>query len=79
MEAKHPLQEYRESFNPPLKRAALAKALGVARVTVKRWETGDRNIDPELVPSVSEKTGIPREKLRPDLVEKHEKLFGSAA
>lgn len=79
MEAKHPLVAFRERTDPPMKRAELARLLGVARVTVKRWETGDRNIDPDLVPSVAEKTGIPAKELRPDLVERNERLFGGAA
>lgn len=67
MATKHPLQAYRESFDPEMKRAELARKLEVARITVKRWETGDRQIDPQLVPSIAAKTGIPATELRPDL------------
>lgn len=67
MASKHPLQVYRESFDPHMKQAELARKLEVARITVKRWETGARKIDAELAPSVSEKTGIPVAELRPDL------------
>jgi transcriptional regulator with XRE-family HTH domain len=73
MEAKHPLQSYRETHE--LSRAALADKLGVQRATVHRWEKGDRKIDAELVPTISEITGIPARVLRPDLVE----LLGEAA
>lgn len=67
MDTKHPLQTYRESFDPVMKRAELARKLKVARVTVKRWETGDRSIDDAKVRSVSDETGIPVAQLRPDL------------
>lgn len=50
-----------------MSQADLGRLLGVTRVAVHRWESGDRKIDPELVPSISEKTGIPRCALRPDL------------
>ncbi len=59
------LREYRTEKG--LSQAALGKELGVTDVTVSRWETGRRKIDDELLPMVSEKTGIPKIKLRPDL------------
>ncbi len=68
MASKHPLQVYRESFDPHMKQAELARKLEVARITVKRWEAGDRQIDAKLVGLVSEKTGIPKAKLRSDWV-----------
>lgn len=74
----HPLRAYRESHQPPLSRAALASLLGVGRPTLFRWESGARKIDENLLAHVSEQTGIPAKELRPDLVEKHEKLFGGA-
>ena len=46
---------------------ALAKELGVHSITVSRWETGARSIDPDLVSFVAEKTGIAPGDLRPDL------------
>jgi hypothetical protein len=67
MEAKHPLQVYRESFDPVMKRAELARKLQVARITVKRWETRDRRIEDAKVQAVSAETGIPVAQLRPDL------------
>lgn len=72
----HPLRAYRLSRNPPMSIAQLADLLGVGRPTVFRWETGTRKIDANLIHSVSEKTGIPARELRPDLVERHEEIFG---
>lgn len=69
MEAIHPLTRFREAQDPPWSRAKLAAALGVQRPTVHRWEKGERQIDKDLVPVVSEKTGIPRRELRPDWAE----------
>lgn len=74
----HPLRAYRLSQEPPLSRAELADKLGVGRPTVFRWESGSRKIDESLIPFISEKTGIPARDLRPDLVEKHEEIFGGA-
>lgn len=74
----HPLKAYRETQTPKLSQADLAAKLGVARLTVLRWETGERKIDRSLLPTVTEQTGIPAKKLRPDLIVEHEKLFGEA-
>ena len=65
----HPLKTYREKQEPPLSQADLAKLLNVSFITVWRWEAHKRSIDERLLPSVSEKTGISRDKLRPDLAE----------
>ena len=72
----HPLRTYRLSHEPPLSQPELAQKLGVGRATVFRWETGSRKIRESLIHSISEKTGIPPRELRPDLVEKHEEIFG---
>ena len=74
----HPLRAFRLAQDPPLSIAQLADLLGVGRPTVFRWETGARKIDERFLPTVSEKTGIPARDLRPDLVEKHEEIFGAA-
>lgn len=79
MQDVHPLRVYRAAQTPKLSQADLARMLGVARLTVLRWETGERKIDPSLIPIVTEQTGIPAKELRPDLVEEHEKLFGEVA
>ncbi len=59
------LIEYRAQKG--LTQAKLGEELGVTDVTVSRWETGQRKVDDDLLPIVSEKTGIPQLKLRPDL------------
>ena len=79
MQGTHPLKTYRETQKPKLSQADLATKLGVARLTVLRWETGERKIGPSLIPTVTEKTGIPAKELRPDLIEDFEKLFGESA
>jgi transcriptional regulator with XRE-family HTH domain len=70
----HPLTKYREQKN--LSQPELARLLGVGRSTVHRWEAATRKIDRDLLPTISEKTGIPAKELRPDLVEALEKLLG---
>lgn len=60
----HPLVTYRKRRG--LTQKDLAAELDVARETVARWETG-RRIDNDLLPRVSERTGISRGALRPDL------------
>lgn len=63
-DAVHPLVAYRKQKG--LTQKGLAAELDVARETVARWERG-RRIDDDLVPRVSERTGISRGSLRPDL------------
>lgn len=60
------LKTYRDSHDPKLSQAELATQLGVSRLTVNRWERGVRNIAPNLVSLIAEKTGIPAKELRPD-------------
>lgn len=79
MQGISPLRTFRHRQKPKLSQAALAGRLGVTRLTVTRWESGARKIDPDLVPTVAERTGIPAKELRPDLIEKHEKMFGGVA
>lgn len=50
-----------------MSKADLAEFLGVSRPTAFRWETGKRKIGVNSLSSVSEKTGISRRLLRPDL------------
>lgn len=72
----HPLRLYRENQQPRLSQEGLAERLGVARLTVLRWESGERKIDRTLVSKVSKKTGIPVKELRPDLLSELEQLLG---
>lgn len=72
--AEHPLVTYRKVRN--LTQLALARELHVSRTTVARWECGDRKVGKRKLPEVSEKTGIDRRALRPDL---DELLSGAAA
>lgn len=67
------LKEYRRENS--LSRAKFGAQVGVDRATVFRWETGQRRIDKDKVPKVSEVTGLPREVLRPDLAA----IFSEAA
>lgn len=78
MVAHHPLKAYRATQTPKLSQAALAKQLGVSRLTVLRWEAGQRKIETTRLPEVVERTGIPAKDLRPDLIAEHEKLFGES-
>jgi transcriptional regulator with XRE-family HTH domain len=77
IDAQHPLRLYRENHSPKLSQESLAERLGVARLTVLRWESGERKIDRTLVSDVSKKTGIPVKDLRPDLLSELEQLLGS--
>lgn len=73
----HPIRQFRERQVPPLSQEDLADQIGVDRVTVARWESGDRKPDPTLLAKIVEITGIPARDLRPDLAERAE-IFGSA-
>lgn len=59
------LKTFREARN--LSCAELGRMVGVTRATVLRWEDGTRRIGVTLLPRVAQVTGIPREKLRPDI------------
>lgn len=66
------LKDYREKQTPKLSQGALAKRLGVSRLTVTRWEIGERMMSTRMIPRVVDATNIPAQELRPD-------IFGSAA
>ena len=68
------LKAFRNSHDPRLSQEALADKLGVSRLTILRWESGERKISPNLVPNIAEKTGISPKDLRPDLA----KTYGAA-
>jgi DNA-binding transcriptional regulator YdaS (Cro superfamily) len=72
MEGIRPLPEltkWRESHEPRLSLTGAALVLGVSKPTVSRWETGTRKVNRKKLSTVSEKTGIPRPVLRPDIAE----------
>lgn len=68
----HPIKNFRERQVPPWSQTDLAKQLDVDRVTVARWESGDRKPDPALLSKIVEITGIPARDLRPDLAAQFE-------
>lgn len=70
MAEKHPLTAYRKSAGYTQK--ALAGELGVAEMTVSRWETGERKIGVKKLAEIAKFTGIPKRELRPDLAESME-------
>lgn len=62
---EHPIRTFRTERNMSL--AALAVQLGRTKTAVSRWETGSRRIPAEIVPRLSEITGIKPHELRPDV------------
>ncbi len=76
-ENAHPIRAYRERQTPPLSQGQFGDRVGVTRFTVIRWENGSPIGEKEL-PAVSREIGIPAKELRPDLVERHEEIFGGA-
>ncbi len=62
----HPLRVFREKQSPPLSQATLAKMLGVSRPYLHRIEKGARQPGRDLLPIITEKTGIAPRELRPD-------------
>jgi transcriptional regulator with XRE-family HTH domain len=61
----NPLREFREQHG--MSQVELARKIGVSSVTVSRWETGQRRIDPKFLPKIAEQTGINKKQLRSDL------------
>lgn len=59
------LKTFRARHNMTL--AELGRLVGVSRGTVFRWEDGSRSVSIKRLGKVAEVTGIPREKLRPDI------------
>lgn len=74
MSEAHPLKSYRDHHIPALSQEAMARLIGVDRLTIHRWETGKRKPDRKFLAKITENTGIPARDLRPDLVE----LLGAA-
>lgn len=58
MSAKHPLQAFRESQQPPLSKARLAELLDVSPAAITRWESGKRYPRRRHLTKISEQTGI---------------------
>lgn len=56
--SQHPLKQFRANQDPPWTRDRLAKALGVERVTVWRWEKGMRFPERDLWPRILAVTGL---------------------
>lgn len=69
MDVIHPLKAYRERQEPPLTQERLAGLLGVSKAAVSRWEAGERKPEETILPTITERTGIPARELRPDLAE----------
>lgn len=61
----HPLRQYREEHE--LSQEQLGALLGVSRAMVGLIESGARRVSSDDLAEWEAKTGIPREKLRPDI------------
>lgn len=57
----HPLRKYRKERG--LDCDELGKQLGLAGSTVRSYENGNREIDPEMAVHIEKKIGIPRREL----------------
>lgn len=66
---RHPFIDFRENHTPPLTQAALGRMLGVGRSYVNRIEAGERKVGLNKLRLIAERTGIPPDAMRPDLVE----------
>lgn len=66
----NPIEQYRKGAG--LSREQIAAEIGVDPVTVWRWENGKVLVPTERLAKIESVTGIPRQKLRPD-------IFGEAA
>lgn len=73
------LKKWRSETQTPAEH--IASKIGVTLAMWSRWETGRRRIPAERVPSISEATGIPPDRLRPDVFKQPESAerAGSAA
>lgn len=70
---KSALQTYLEKDD--VKQVALARRLHVTRWTIRRWSKGTTPIPVDVLPRLSDATGIPISDLRPDLAN----VFGGRA
>ena len=60
----HEVSKFIEQHGGPDKAAA---ASGYARSTLYAWANGTRKPDPNRLADISQRLGIPKQKLRPDL------------
>lgn len=70
-----PLRAYRENSNLTLEK--LGADFGVHKTTILRWEEG--GVPVERLADVERVTGIPRQKLRPDIFGAPTEADGAAA
>jgi hypothetical protein len=63
----HPLRAYRERQDPPINCRQLANLLGVSIAAISHWEAGQRQPGKDIIPHITEKTGISARELRPDI------------
>jgi transcriptional regulator with XRE-family HTH domain len=71
-EQPNPVRSYRLATG--MKVRQLAEKWGTSFATLSRIETGTQRIPEKLLPVISEATGLSPAELRPDLVERSEKL-----
>lgn len=62
-----PFAEYRKSTGKSPDE--IAREFNVNRATIFRWEKGEPSIPVKRLPDAERITGIPRQKLRPDIFE----------
>jgi len=64
----NPVREYRLSCKRSLRKKA--REWGTSLATLSRIENGVQRVPENLLPKISEDTGVPRKILRPDLAER---------
>lgn len=75
MTAPNPIRDFRKRQIPRMSQEAFAKKIGVDRVTVARWESGNNKPHRDLLPKLVRVTRIPACELRPDLAAEAAALF----
>jgi transcriptional regulator with XRE-family HTH domain len=71
-EQPNPIKSYR--LKAGLKVRELAEKWGTSFATLSRIENGTQRVPEKLLPTITEATGKTAAELRPDLVERNEKL-----
>jgi transcriptional regulator with XRE-family HTH domain len=64
---EHPLAAWRNSQNPPVSPAALARDLHISRSFLSRLEKGERKAGTELLRRIKARCDIAPSEMRPDL------------